>query len=302
MADAYLAQTSFHRIALSSHSKLRLVHSHPFIFVCDDFITPDECRQLIDMHTNGRPQSSATDTAQEALRTSTSVFPPSTDILWLRQRIATITNTTMDMLEPTKVSRYAAGEYFKKHTDASFLHEKLWAYSARLAEVDEDGMQAPCEWPSRFVTLFLYLNDVASGGTTNFHWLDGEDSVPGARIFTQCMEHEAAAADEGATTSADDEHETTRLSFAPRAGQAVIHFPATTPHGPKGGSWRGCIPDPRTMHESAVAVDTKFIVQQFIWPVPIDPSATHWHEDVRKEWAAILESAGRAPAEAVGVA
>ena len=56
------------------------------------------------------------------------------------------------------------------------------------------------------------------------------------------------------------------------------------------------------MHESALAVDTKFIVQQFIWPVPIDPGATHWHEDVRKEWAAILAAAGRAPAEAVGVA
>jgi hypothetical protein len=298
-AAAYLTQTSFHHIALN-HPYVRLVHSSPYIFVCDDFITPDECKQLIRMHANGRPSPSATDPAQETLRTSTSAFPPEADIMWLRQRIAQITNTTLAQLEPTKVSRYASGEYFKKHTDASFLHEKLWACSARLAEVEEDGMQAPCEWPSRFVTLFLYLNDVSSGGTTNFHWLDGEESVPGARIFSQCIEHEAAAAEDATGIAVEylsnagpgAAQRTPRLSIAPRAGQAVIHFPTTTPHGPC-GSWRGCIPDPRTMHESAEAVDTKYIVQQFIWPVPIDPSDAHWHEDVRKEWAAILAAATR---------
>ena len=48
-----------------------------------------------------------------------------------------------------------------------------------------------------------------------------------------------------------------------------------------------CIPDPRAMHESEPAVDDKFIVQQFVWPVSVDPDAAV-HEDVRREWVALL--------------
>ena len=48
---------------------------------------------------------------------------------------------SLAQLEPTKLTHYAAGQYFRKHTDASFLNEKMWAFAARLAGVDEDGVQ-----------------------------------------------------------------------------------------------------------------------------------------------------------------
>ena len=56
------------------------------------------------------------------------------------------------------------------------------------------------------------------------------------------------------------------------------------------------VPDPRTLHESEPAMDDKFIVQQFIWPVAIDDPRAAGHEDVRREWAALLEQAASASA------
>ena len=187
-----------------------------------------------------------------------------------------MTNTHASWLEPTKLTLYEAGEYFRKHTDASFLNEKMFAHSARLADVDEDGVQDPCSWPSRFCTLFLYLNNVVKGGRTRFLWMDG-DSLPGSRILLQAMETASGSSATHATCC--------DLSIEPRAGMAVIHFPSTNLES-------GCVPDPRTMHESEAAIDQKYIVQQFIWPLPIDSGAdTSVHVDVQSEWAAIQAAA-----------
>ena len=67
---------------------------------------------------------------------------------------------------------------------------------------------------------------------------------------------------------------------------AVIHFPSTSLD-----LCGSVVPDPRTVHESEAAVDEKYIVQQFIWPVSIDPSTSDVHEDVRAEWSALLACA-----------
>merc|ERR1711972_419526 len=93
--------------------------------------------------------------------------------------------------------------------------------------------------------------------------------MPGEGIFAQCVE------ESGQSSSS-------QLDIAPRAGMAVVHFPTTC-------LACNCVPDCRTMHESEAAVDTKFIVQQFVWPVPIDPD-TASHEDVRALWATLLGS------------
>jgi hypothetical protein len=383
---------------------VRHLHRDPDIIAIDHFASDDECDGLAQLYarSHGRARPSATAPGQEALRTSTTVFPDELEVRWLRERIAQATNiASLEQLEPTKLTRYAAGEYFRKHIDASFLNEKMWAYAARLAGVDEDGVQAPCSWPSRFVTLFLYLNDVDRGGRTRFRWLhssargrharaacegsprrhplptgtrfrwlDGSGSMPGGAVFTQSIEALAAAADaadapsvpgtalphefrahHGADASsvpgtaeplatapitAPDEPQGStsvnelpatapafrepasevnikELNIKPIKGTAILHFPSTRQEF-------GCVPDPRTMHESEPALDEKLIVQQFIWPVPLRaPSAADGHgfaseaqgqaqgqaegimggaqhgaqhEDVRAEWAAILAAAG----------
>lgn len=111
------------------------------------------------------------------------------------------------------------------------------------------------------------------------HYGVGADSLPGARVFTACIESLSGGAEAAAARAPRE------LSLTPRAGTAVIHFPTTSLAS-------GCVPDPRTMHESEPAGEaTKYIVQQFIWPVPIEPAGGRMHEDVRREWAGVLRAA-----------
>ncbi|EOD04481.1 hypothetical protein EMIHUDRAFT_453825 [Emiliania huxleyi CCMP1516] len=279
--EAYLSQETFHRINVAFPG-VRLLHERPYIFAVDDFATAEECLALIRLFNDENAQPSATAPCQEELRTSSSVFPSLDAILWLRQRIAAATNVTDAQLEPTKISRYLCGEYFRKHTDASFLNEKLWAFAARLAGVDDEGVQEPCGWPSRFCTLFLYLSDSQEGGRTRFRWLDGAAFRPldAQRSLDGAASEPLTGGAEAAAARAQRE-----LSLTPRAGTAVIHFPTTSLAS-------GCVPDPRTMHESEPAGEaTKYILQQFIWPVPIEPAGGRMHEDVRREWAGVLRAA-----------
>lgn len=56
-----------------------------------------------------------------------------------------------------------------------------------------------------------------------------------------------------------------QVCIRPQAGLAVIHFPSTVAEA-------GGITDRNASHESEIAVDTKWVCQQFIWshPVPTD--------------------------------
>jgi hypothetical protein len=39
--------------------------------------------------------------------------------------MAQAANVEQDQLEPTKMTQYTRGQFFAKHSDASFLHEKM---------------------------------------------------------------------------------------------------------------------------------------------------------------------------------
>ena len=214
--ERYLAQRRFHRIN-TSFPKLQLVHEEPYIFVIMDFLTQPECEALIDHLRSSKMQASATAQGQAERRTSASMFPPPKEVHWLRNRIATAINVPLEFLEPVKMTHYRQGDFFRKHSDASFLNEKMWACAARLAEVDEDGVQEALEWPSRFCTLFIYLNDVRKGGRTCFRWLDGS-GLPGGKLFDQSIQALHSETDE---TSPPLKDENVELNIEPRAGMAV---------------------------------------------------------------------------------
>ena len=131
--------------------------------------------------------------------------------------------------------------------------------------------------------------------------------MPGGAVFTQSIEALAAAADaadassvpgaaeplEIAPITAPDEPQGStsvnelpatapafrepasevnikELNIKPIKGTAILHFPSTRQEF-------GCVPDPRTMHESEPALDEKLIVQ-LIWPVPLRaPNAADGH-------------------------
>ena len=213
--ERYLAQRSFHHIN-ADFPKLQLVHEEPYIFVITDFLAEAECAALCAQLKSAKLQASATTQGQEERRTSASMFPRLEEVRWLRDRIATAINVPLECLEPLKMTHYRHGDFFRKHSDASFLNEKMWACAAKLAGVDEGGVQDALKWPSRFCTLFIYLNDVSQGGRTCFRWLDGS-GLPGGKLFEQSIQ-----ALHGETEhAAEFTHGNIELNIEPRAGMAV---------------------------------------------------------------------------------
>ena len=95
--------------------------------------------------------------------------------------------------------------------------------------MDEDGCQDALNWPSRFVTIFIYLNNVEQGGRTCFRWLDGA-GMPGFRLFEQVLASQsgtgAASHEEtGAEPHTDSSDVKVELNIEPRAGMAVVVSP-----------------------------------------------------------------------------
>jgi len=118
--DNYLEQTDFHHIN-HEYPGLRLVNEEPFIFVVPNLITSAECDALISLKKHAARKTSATAAEQVLKRTSSSIYPAADDVSWLRERIADLVNASESQLEPTKISQYAMGEHFAKHTDGSFI-------------------------------------------------------------------------------------------------------------------------------------------------------------------------------------
>ena len=139
--------------------------------------------------------------------------------------------------------------------------------------------QEPCWWPARNITVWFYLNSVPDGGQSIFKHLQ----TPGAEYYKQLG---SLYRDLGisATPYAAHGSESKMLSFEPKAGMAVVHFPATKEQ-------YMCLPDPNTLHEGATAIAPKYIAQQFIWSSPLDPEAAGVHEHVRDVWKQVLARA-----------
>jgi len=271
----YREQNVVHHINLEAPC-LQLVNESPFIFAVSDFLSKGECEKLIALYATSEAEPSATTPD----RNSKSVWPPKEEIGWLRDRIAKLANVEMSQLDRTKVTHYSKGEYFKPHIDTHFDgggKEKMEHYLDIASQGDLAAaaakLSAPIfSVPDRFCSVFVYLNDVPEGGQTIFSNLDcfmvinafanACDAVTSRNTGSRAFPFYTGSRDTVPTTEC-----TKSLSFRPRAGMAVIHFPTTT-------SEYSCFPDPSTSHEGEVAVDRKFIVQQFIWSVPVEQART----------------------------
>ena len=171
----------------------------------------------------------------------------------LRQRFCNLTQVSLGQLQPLKISRYDKGDQFAKHTDAITLEHfenskdhfgdagrPLNQHGKRLGE-------CPVPNANRYITVFVYLNDVSSGGSTDFHWTQTD---PGFYDTPRLVDTDARPF--------CDEDPKTGISIQPEAGMAVIHFPAVKPEF-------GGITDVNAYHRGSEADDTKFICQQFIY-------------------------------------
>jgi len=288
--DAYRSQRVFHRINLETPG-LQLVHMEPYIFLVQDFLTSSECEKLIALLASSekRGPSAAPDTNQGENRTSTTVIPEPTDVRWLQDRISELVNVDVALMDATKLTHYAKGEFFGPHTDTDgrAFGKTKWAWwlqiqglgleteaaqSSFRAAFDEAGSVG--QTPDRFCSVFIYLNDVAQGGRTVFSSVtEPQQQISElAAAFdalhgVSSQEAARAAATVGAPPVPPAPPQPSNstgvgsLSIVPRRGMAVVHFPTTS-------ASYGCVPDVKTRHESEPAISPKFIVQQFIWSRP----------------------------------
>ena len=223
--DSYREQCCFHHIR-TEWPGVQLINENPYIFLVHYFVTPTECRALMDLHASGAldfspPRPAHPDHAIRNCHSAAAAFSDCSSAggeahfnecvpRSCRGGLASAANSGRDVrgtasarahkghalrrrrvlsgaygrvVPPRKVR---AGSVFLGPMADCAVHVirpastgllaaptpaaptpvcRMWAFSARLAEVDEDGVQEPCAWPSRFLTCFLYLNDVSDPET-----------------------------------------------------------------------------------------------------------------------------------------
>ena len=273
--DRYMAQRCFHHIK-ADYPGVQLIHEEPYVFVVQGFCTDEECKELRLHYGDAADRSaSASFKGQEERRTSTQVVMKGREFPWLQQRIAKLCNVSPGHMEPAKLTRYEKGEFFRTHSDAEKNgHDEKLAWLASLSSsVGSDGgfkensraalLNKPeqCKLSNRFVTAFLYLNDVPKGGRTTFNALTkGPSFYDDMRTMDSLHQLNAPQ-----LPALDLSHGGAKasLTIEPRAGMVVVHFPSTTPDYLS-------MADPNTLHESEDAIDVKYIVQQFVWPTVED--------------------------------
>lgn len=145
---------------------VQAIHRDPWIFVCSDLLSREECEALVvkaSPHLKqsvSSPDGGKTWTVNEQ-RTSWDVRPTRAETPGLQKRFGELLNMPVEYMETLKVTRYKEGEYFKKH------HDFFGGPSTEM------GFPAcPEPWANRVVTLFVYLADNASGGATFFSDID----------------------------------------------------------------------------------------------------------------------------------
>jgi len=277
--DGYKVQPFFHQINTQSPG-LQLVQEGPDIFIHPGFLSPDECQQAMNLYTlSSNKGSSVTHEAQTKTRTSTTVVYPIGDepplLSALRERVATLARVSTDQLQATKLSCYEKGEFFGKHLDSvanAYNWDRLMDGSATAQELTASG--AAGFLPDRFCTVWVYLNDVNEGGCTRFYSSDPHDGLYGTALprMGEVLGKDVPGVPKTRSKAKD-------LLIKPKAGMAVVHFPTTTKD-------YMCMPDPLVTHESDVAVDPKYIWQQFIYSEPLNIVEKMFTDAIRadKRW------------------
>lgn len=142
-------------LELNPFPKKKLIHEDPPIYLIEEFLSPLECKYIIQMSEKKVKVSLVVDAVTGAgvahpSRTSHSYYH-GYDLKWLISRVHRLTGVPQENQEPTQVARYLQGQFYQSHLDA-------------LDKVGKDGQ--------RIGTVLMYLNDVPSGGGTYFNNLN----------------------------------------------------------------------------------------------------------------------------------
>ena len=146
-----------------SNWKLNLLHADPPVFTIDNFFSPQECDEYMNMvdvtssqydESNTVPLISPTFANAISRRTSTTYFCRYSSVPTLLSKARYLLNKIdLHQFEEPQIVRYSTGQEFSYHYD-------------EIPKVQlENGGQ-------RLATLLVYLNDVKKGGATVFRDLN----------------------------------------------------------------------------------------------------------------------------------
>ena len=160
-------------------TRVRQIAVHPPAFVADDFLSAEECDQLVALATPEVERSTVVGSSgtpeTDNIRTSFGMFimrKQDEVVARVDARVARFAGVTEVQGEDMQVLRYEDGQKYGTHQD-TFLENSLNA---------KDGMQ-------RISTVLLYLSDVEYGGETTFpetrEWLHVEEAWADGR-YSPC--------------------------------------------------------------------------------------------------------------------
>jgi hypothetical protein len=276
---------------------LRIISKDPFIILLPNLLSEEQCKELMRKAGPHMKQSRVYNPTTrkyglDPKRTSWDVYFPYDEVPKTQNIFSEALNMPVENMEPLKGIRYAKGEAFKKHNDASVP--------------DPNG--APfCRAPyaNRVISCFAYLNTPASGGETHFlksgikvqpfrgmgvvhfpAYLDTAtyvkpDSVQvGSKVKARLKAGAAPGSPHGRPFSGtvtnvedgkasvlfdfDGQGRTRHYDIAKEGDLKLAENDYTLlPH------MKGAV-DERVLHEGMPAIDEKFIVSQWCWPSRYD--------------------------------
>ncbi len=155
-SDKVIKKQKYHAIN-KAYPELKKIHSSPDIYTVKDFLNQDECERIIrKAQLNIKPclvkNEDTGAVGVDPSRTSTNANIPRREVPSITRKILELGNCMEEQLETFQVLNYKKGQEFKPHTDGF------------------DGPTTACGFQDsgRIATMFCYLNDVPSGGTTMF--------------------------------------------------------------------------------------------------------------------------------------
>ena len=145
--------------------RLRTKSGEVFGWIVDDFVSEEVCNELIALAKPKLRPSTTLEPVMEQYRTSSNTFlyydrgMPAVDEV--AKLVTDVIQMPLENCEGMQLVHYNPGEFYKPHHD--YFHPNTVYWDKEIAR----GGQ-------RVWTAFLYLNDVESGGTTNFPHINFE--------------------------------------------------------------------------------------------------------------------------------
>ena len=275
--DKYVENPFFQQIN-TAYPGLQLIHQEPFIFIINNFLTPDECRRLRRKADEGMLRPQVGGGAVE--RTSSGVVCTRDEVPSIQRKMMELTNIRdMDQLQYLKVSKYQPGQTFSKHTDAwptegapiskGWLNDSDFFGDERRTTV---GCLPALHQPNHntLLTCFVYLNNVDQGGCTCFPNIGIHTGRNGLSFYTHPAPMDSTQRPDGSAWDWDYRTTNQPLRVQPEQGMAVLHFCSLLPQ-------HGGITDGNTFHvaEPPAMGEEKYVSQQFFssctsWTLPED--------------------------------